>query len=332
MDKVISIIIPTYNMERYLEKCLASLIIPNNPQRVEVIVVNDGSKDASLDIADSFMERHPDIFKVINKHNGNYGSCVNAGKKEATGKYIKILDSDDYYDTYVFEQFVDLLETIDVDLVLTDKVNIKKEGLQFDKLQYPSGKVFDFFKESNLKRFKPIMMHNVTYNMSILKHIDYTQSEGIFYTDNEWIFMPMAYVRTAYYFNKPLYYYLLDRQGQSVSESVETLHIKDEILVTIKILNDYLKIKNQPRNARKILYMKFYHRLRWIYKRFLLKNTSLNSEILRLLDKELYKKSPAMYRQIGKETKFGFKYIRMWRANKNSRTLRYVVKAYKLKS
>ena len=74
MGKVISIVIPTYNMEEYLDKCLSSLLI-NGMERVEVIVVNDGSSDGSLTVAQTYVDKYPESFIVIDKKNGNYGSC-----------------------------------------------------------------------------------------------------------------------------------------------------------------------------------------------------------------------------------------------------------------
>mgnify|MGYP002624493917 CR=1 FL=1 len=93
MNKTLTIVVPTYNMDRYLERCLDSLILPEMlMERLEVLVVNDGSKDKSSEIAHSYEKKYPQTFRVIDKENGNYGSCVNRGLKEATGKYIKNLD------------------------------------------------------------------------------------------------------------------------------------------------------------------------------------------------------------------------------------------------
>lgn len=89
MEKILSIVIPTYNMEDLLSKCLSSLIVKNHLDMLEVLVVNDGSKDLSSEIAHQFEKENPDTFRVIDKENGNYGSCVNRGLKEAKGKYIK---------------------------------------------------------------------------------------------------------------------------------------------------------------------------------------------------------------------------------------------------
>ena len=118
MNKILSIIIPTYNMEKYLRKCLDSLIVSNeNMELLEVLVVNDGSKDTSLQIAQEYDIKYPQTFRVIDKENGNYGSCVNRGLKEAVGKYVKVLDADDYFDTFEFEKAIDFLKQNDYDLV-----------------------------------------------------------------------------------------------------------------------------------------------------------------------------------------------------------------------
>ena len=87
-------------MEKYLDKCLTSLIVSDDKMPLlEVLVINDGSKDRSSEIAHSYEQKYPQTFRVIDKENGNYGSCINRGLKEATGKYVKVLDADDWFDT-----------------------------------------------------------------------------------------------------------------------------------------------------------------------------------------------------------------------------------------
>ena len=94
--KLLTVIVPSYNMEKYLLKCLGSLIVaPELMERIEVIVVNDGSTDRTSEIAHSFEVKFPGVFRVIDKENGHYGSCVNAGLKMASGVFAKILDADD---------------------------------------------------------------------------------------------------------------------------------------------------------------------------------------------------------------------------------------------
>lgn len=96
MDKVLTVIVPVYNMEKYIRQCLESLVIGEALDRIEVLVVLDGSKDGSAEIAYEFVEQYPDTFRIIYKANGGHGSAINTGLMMASGEYVKILDSDDW--------------------------------------------------------------------------------------------------------------------------------------------------------------------------------------------------------------------------------------------
>ena len=109
--KLLSLIIPTYNMDALLPRCLDSLLVPATLKRLEVMVVNDGSRDGSLAVANSYRERFPQTVTVIDKPNGNYGSTINAALPIAQGKYVKILDADDWFDTTALVTFLDRLPT-----------------------------------------------------------------------------------------------------------------------------------------------------------------------------------------------------------------------------
>ena len=108
-QKILSIIVPTYNMEKYLSYCLDSFLIDKNRDKLEVIIVNDGSKDRSLDIAKEYVSRAADVFRVIDKKNGNYGSCINAALPVVNAKYVKVVDSDDSVDTVHLDEFITFL-------------------------------------------------------------------------------------------------------------------------------------------------------------------------------------------------------------------------------
>ena len=118
MEKVLTVVVPTYNMEKYLDRCLTSLIVDDDKMALlEVLVVNDGSKDRSSEIAHSYEARYPNTFKVIDKENGNYGSCINRGVTAVTGKYFRILDADDWYSTDALQSFTSKLMSIEADMV-----------------------------------------------------------------------------------------------------------------------------------------------------------------------------------------------------------------------
>ena len=94
MQKVISFIIPSYNAEPYLDQCLKSFLHPDCMEQIEVLIVNDGSKDGTKALAERYMEDYPDIFRLIDKENGGHGSAINVGVKKASGRYLKVIDAD----------------------------------------------------------------------------------------------------------------------------------------------------------------------------------------------------------------------------------------------
>lgn len=148
MEKILTIVIPTYNMENFLPKALTSLVVEEELMNIlEVIVVNDGSKDSSLDIAYAFQKQYPQTFHVINKENGNYGSCVNRGLLEAKGKYIKILDADDSFDNAVFSKYLEKIKTLDVDVIFNDAKLVKPDGTEVAQwiVPVPKYRIYNFF-------------------------------------------------------------------------------------------------------------------------------------------------------------------------------------------
>ena len=128
-EKILAIVIPTYNMETYLHRCLESVACEDVPNSLELIVVNDGSTDSSLTIMQEYAKKRPDIVKIVNKANGHYGSCVNAALKIATGKYFRILDADDWFDTEQLIQFLEKTKTIDVDLIITPRTEHRQDRI-----------------------------------------------------------------------------------------------------------------------------------------------------------------------------------------------------------
>ncbi|MCR5039691.1 MAG: glycosyltransferase family 2 protein [Bacteroidales bacterium] len=222
MGKLLTIVIPTYNMQDYLNRCLESLVVsPELMQQLEVLVINDGSKDNSSAIAHGYEAKYPNTFCVIDKENGNYGSCVNKGLAEAKGKYIKILDADDWFDTGEFENYLRALAIVEVDLALTPYNFIENSThcVRRETLELPIGEIFDFNTYSSEKiTYYP--MHMVTYRTAMLKGIDYFQTEGISYTDNEWTFIPMYSIRKFVYFPFVVYQYLIGRIGQTMDSDM----------------------------------------------------------------------------------------------------------------
>lgn len=242
MEKQLSIIVPTYNMERYIGRCLESLIIPSF-DNVEVIVVNDGSKDRSFEIAQEYAMRFPNSIYVLNKENGNYGSCIDAALKIASGRYVKVLDSDDFFDNQSFENFVESLANIDTDVVLTSYTRIEEDtlksfaGKDLVQIGMPIGKSLSLDQVRHYL-FYPLM-HMVTYKLQLLRKLQYVQTEGISYTDTEWCFMPFAKAESFLVLPISLYKYLIGREGQTVSPHVMAKSNKAFFMIIKKLICTY---------------------------------------------------------------------------------------------
>ena len=222
-QKQVSIVMPAYNMEAYMEKGLDSLVNARNIGKAEIIIVNDGSKDGTLKIARGYEERLPDVVKVIDKPNGHYGSCINAALEIAAGRYFRILDADDWMDTAALEAFIDKLESCDADLVVTRRVEVETtfdgkqiltashiEGIEYDRVY--DAREFVIREHSSGCEFN---MHSMTYKTGILRKANLRLPEGICYTDLLYCLVPLDRTETLAMFDLKLYHYRLARPGSS---------------------------------------------------------------------------------------------------------------------
>lgn len=218
--KILTVVVPAFDMERYLPACLASLELQAPAMDgLDVIVVNDGSSDRTGEIAHAFEQRHPGAARVIDKPNGNYGSCVNAALAEARGEYVKVLDADDTFDAEALAAFVDFLARLPeprADMVFSDYAVVDASGrvTGTEKIAFEPGRTIDV---AEVLAAPPVMMHGIAYRTEMLRAIGYRQKEGVSYSDLEWTFLPLAGVRRAVRFPRVLYRYLLGREGQTMA-------------------------------------------------------------------------------------------------------------------
>lgn len=227
MSKILSIIIPTYNMEELLPRCLDSLVAAGVNAEIEAIVVNDGSRDNSLKVAKEYESKYPECITVIDKPNGNYGSTINAALPKARGKYVKILDSDDWFDSSALAGFVNSLRDVDTDVAVTHfkilyaggKSETAKYNL-YGKEPYEYGHVYelDHVLAGGYIRF--FLMHALAYRTELLLEMNYRQTEGISYTDTQWCSYPLFNASNIVFFDIVLYQYNMAREGQTMEPGV----------------------------------------------------------------------------------------------------------------
>lgn len=254
-QKLLSIIVPSYNSEDYLERCVCSLL-PGG-EEVEIIIVNDGSTDRTPEIADRLAAEHPGIVKVIHKKNGGHGSGINYGLKEATGTYLKVVDSDDRLDADGLRAVLAFLrETVEsgqpLDLLLTNYVYDKKDAKRKFVMK-PKGIVSDTIVSwgeiGHIRKYHYIMMHSMTYRTELLRECHLVLPEHTFYVDNIFAFQPLPYVKSICYKDIDLYWYYIGREGQSVSEEKLVKQIDQYIRVVnlmAKIYHDSKALDADP--------------------------------------------------------------------------------------
>ena len=321
--KILTIIIPTYNMERYLRKCLDSLIVSEeNMRRLEVLVVNDGSKDSSLAIGHEYEAKYPQTFRVIDKENGNYGSCVNRGLKEATGKYVKVLDADDYFDATVFDEFIYFLQDKDVDLIISDFSVVDESGNCLSKVTYdlPLSRLFGL--KDIPTGMNPLLIHHcITYKRDVFARFAYKQTEGISYTDDEWVFKPMMWVENVLYFPKTLYFYLRGREGQTFDPEIVERTLEQRIMVAKEMIT-FFKGNNESCRKDNFVFVvnKIAGRLISLYNCHLILFPSfLNNKRIGLFDCKIKELVPTIYEMLNDvKSKRGAFYIKQWRLTGHS--------------
>ncbi len=239
MNKLLTIVVPVYKVEQYINKCLDSCIIYKDGvidedlmNQLEVIIVNDGTPDNSAELSREYTIRYPNTFRQIDKENGGHGSAWNVGVKEATGKYLRFLDSDDWLTN--LDKLIMRLSEIDVDLVFTHRndVYIDKNEIKLQKNNAPYNTIssikninqFDFADHIGTTNF-----WLTTYKTSLLKNHHPLFMEGVRYDDCILFTLPIVVAKNYIVYDFVVYNYLLGREGQSVDKKQIRLHLEERI-------------------------------------------------------------------------------------------------------
>ena len=269
-EKYLSFVVPCYNSESYMARCIESLL-PGG-EDVEIIIIDDGSKDKTGEIADAYQKQYPDLVKVIHKENGGHGSGVNAGLACARGVYFKVVDSDDWLDGTAYQK---LLEKIRYyckeagegeekpDLFVCNYVYNHLEQQITRSMGYgnvfPAEKICPWSETGHFLPSQYLVMHALVYRTEILLQSGIVLPEHTFYVDNLFAYCPLPYVRNIFYMDIDLYQYYLGRDDQSVNETVMISRIDQQLRVTRRMVDFYTEQKISNRKCR--MYMRNYLRI-----------------------------------------------------------------------
>lgn len=296
MNKLLTIVVPVYKVEQYINKCLASCIIYKDGivdeelmNQLEVIIVNDGTPDNSAELSREYTIRYPNTFRQIDKQNGGHGSAWNVGLKEAKGKYLRFLDSDDWLTN--LDQLLIRLSRTDADLVFThlDKILVEENRIESWNL-YPC--VYEEKQPINeLQLYKTYNCFTAfwlcTYKTSLLQEFYPLFAERISYDDGILYVAPLIKAKSFICYDFVLYNYLIGREGQSVDPSVVAKIVKNHIVAVRHYINFYNKEKATESYAQWLIEIQTTKYCLWVWRE--LSNQSYDAMIgLR----ELYNISP----------------------------------------
>jgi len=236
--KTLTVIVPAYNSASTLETCLNSLFDKKIQNEVEVLIVNDGSTDETESIAHAYERRHPS-YRLIGKENAGHGSAINVGSKNAIGKYIKVVDSDDW--VVNFQEYVEILQESTADVIFTNfyTVDLNGENLREYKMS-----AINFGREHSFEEFwaykesvqEVCNFHGITYRTDFYKSLNLQLSEKISYEDQEYATLPFVKVRTVLPLDLHLYRYRIGDPNQSMSNKQQVKNIDQMEVVLSRVI------------------------------------------------------------------------------------------------
>ncbi len=245
--KLLSFIIPSYNSERFLNKCIDSMLLGDVSDKIEIIVVNDGSADSTKEIVESYCDQYPETVKLVSQENRGHGGAINSGVKAATGKYLKVIDADDWVESQNLPAFLDWLSNIESDVVITHyytydiSTNVKKKVMSYMPefgRAYSLGEILNMWSDFD----RTVTFHGITYNTSFYNRHFKLLTEHVFYEDHEFSTFPCCYAETITPLDLFIYCYRIGDVSQSVSDINQLKRVSHYETIINGIVGEYHRI------------------------------------------------------------------------------------------
>lgn len=259
--KLLSVAVPCYNSEDYMEHCIRTLLKGGGD--VEILIIDDGSTDATGEIADRYAANYPEMIRAIHQKNGGHGEAVNTGIEHAKGVYFKVVDSDDWVDVPSYRKILDTLKALfrdglAVDMFVSNFVYEKegakhKQAMRYQKV-LPENRIFTWEETGRFKIGQYLLMHALIYRTDVLRNSGFRLPAHTFYVDNLFASVPMRGVEKMYYLNVDFYRYYIGRQDQSVNEDVMISRIDQQLKVNCLMLNQLQLEQIEERKLKEYLY------------------------------------------------------------------------------
>lgn len=303
--KLLTAAIPCYNSAAYMSHAVETLL--TGGEDMEILIINDGSKDDTGKIAEEYAKKYPGIIRAIHQENGGHGEAVNTGLRNATGLYYKVVDSDDWVNEESLQEVLNVLREMvesgtNLDLLVAnyvyEKAGARRKKVMNYRTALPRNKVFGWSDVKFFKTSQYILMHSVVYRTKLLRDCGLTLPKHTFYVDNIFVYQPLPQVKTIYYLDTNFYRYFIGREDQSVNESVMINRIDQQIRVT-KIMIDSINVLQIKNRKLKNYMIKYLSIMMTVSSVLLIKSgTSENLDKKRELWEYLKKQNPRLYRKI----------------------------------
>jgi len=257
-EKLLTIAIPAYNAEIYLRTCIRSFLNFQILPKLDIIVVNDGSKDLTLKITQEYAAQYPQSIRYINKENGGHGSGINVASKIAAGKYFKVVDADDWVVTENLPALLESLSETEADIVLThfetidmktkERCLFKIDGVDYGRIYNPQ-EFYPMFPSAA----KWFSIHSIIYRTEFYRRTGIALSEKIFYEDTEYAVFPFTHAHSIMVIDLILYQYLIGNVEQSVSIQSYTKRVLHLEIVFRRMLAYYQEYRNRSQEVDEFL-------------------------------------------------------------------------------
>lgn len=260
MNKILSFLIPAYNSQPYLKKCLDSFIVPEALDKIEVIVVNDGSTDETPAIAEEYVIRYPNTFQLLNKINGGHGSAINAGVRQISGTYIKVIDADDWIKTENLVAILDFLEKSEAQVVLAPYHTVDIQTGERKKYNIFCEKYQGYYSLKQIllrwRDFEHVLsFHGIIYESAFYRKYGISLAEGVFYEDHEYATIPFCRADCIAFTSLSFYEYLIGNSHQSMAMENQVKRL-NHMEAVINHMVQYYKKQEQMTEVEQKFFLK----------------------------------------------------------------------------
>ncbi len=260
-QKLISFCVPCYNSAKDMRKCLDSLLTQRD--FVEIIIIDDGSKDETPQIADEYAANFPQTVRAVHQPNGGHGSGINHALELATGKFFKVVDSDDWVDQEGYALVLDKIREVgdEVDLFVLNYCHYHVDHIAH-KISFrnalKANKILEWKDVGILGYSQNFTLHSVMYKTSVLHESNVHLPEHVFYEDNYFVYSSLEYVKKLYYIDHLFYMYFIGREGQSVSKESSKKRFRDHALMA-KLVSEYTDVYKYKKTNYKLYRVLIHH-------------------------------------------------------------------------